>query len=260
MAAVTFNVGGKEFKITRELVYKSSKLTQLVEGDFRDEVIFLDHNYEAFSVILDFLRYDRILLPPTVSAMGVEIVFDSLKIPLSSAQRNVLTESLHTDKFDPQGPPLYNQVVDEDGHTFSLSDTKGGKSDSSSLPAQLAVTVHQKIADLIITTIRPCITSQVRTGAYRTTYILLPTTLQQGSMMSEFPQSNFTEMVYLEPDVERFLRQTEVLERFEDTLKESLKVPMTMAHRDIFFRSENEYGVYGTITAKALVIEFELGK
>jgi hypothetical protein len=50
------------------------------------------------------------------------------------------------------------------------------------------------------------------------------------------------------------------LERLEDILRESLKGPMTMADRDIFFRSENEYGVYGTITLKALVIEFELGK
>jgi hypothetical protein len=260
MATVSFNVGGKEFKIARELVYKSSKLTQLVESDFRNEVIFLDHNYEAFSVMLDFLRYDRILVPPVVRATGVKIIFESLKIPLSSAQWNVLTGPPHTDKFDPEGPPQYNQVVDEDSHTFSLSDTKGGKSDYSSLTAQLAITVHQKIADLIITTIRPCVTSQVRTGAYHTTYILLPSTFQQGSMMSEFPQSNFTELVYLEPDVECFLRQTEVLEQFEDTLKESLKVPMTLTHCDIFFRSENEYGVYGTITAKALVIEFELGK
>jgi hypothetical protein len=65
--------------------------------------------------------------------------------------------------------------------------------------------MHQKIAELIITTICLGITSQVHTGAYRTTLHPPPATLQQGSMMSEFPQCNFTEMIYLEIDVEHFL-------------------------------------------------------
>jgi hypothetical protein len=66
-------------------------------------------------------------------------------------------------------------------------------------------------------------------------------------------------MVYLEADVERFLGQTEVQLHLEYTLKQSLKIPITMARREVFIQSENEFGVYGTATTKALVIEFELG-
>jgi hypothetical protein len=67
-------------------------------------------------------------------------------------------------------------------------------------------------------------------------------------------------MVYLEPDEERFLLQKEVLDQFEYTLKQSLEIPITMGQRELFFRIENEFGVYGTMTSKALVIEFELGQ
>lgn len=263
MTTVKFNVGGKDFVISREFVYKSEKLTALSEYHFSDEAIFLDHNYAAFSVVLDFLRYGKILLPPTVNAQGVEIILDDLKIAIYADERAaLLTPSKHAgeDNF-PDGPPQYKQIVHEDNQRISLADTKKSSiSDTSNLTAQLAVTVQQKITDLIITTIRPRITSQALQGAYRSTYILLPVTAQKAVMMSEFPQSNFTEMVYLEPDEERFLLQKEVLDQFEYTLKQSLEIPITMGQRELFFRIENEFGVYGTMTSKALVIEFELGQ
>ena len=78
--------------------------------------------------------------------------------------------------------------------------------------------------------------------------------------MSEFPTSSFTETVYLEKESEKFLGQPEVMRRFEFALRQSLEVPMTFKRQDLFFRSENEFGVYGTTTIQALVIEFELGR
>jgi len=77
--------------------------------------------------------------------------------------------------------------------------------------------------------------------------------------MSEFPSSTFTELVYLDPDMEKFLRQPPVMGRFQDALRRSLEVPMTFGRKEVFFRSENEFGILGTTTIDAIIIDFELG-
>jgi hypothetical protein len=260
MTTVKFNVGGKEFMIAREHVYKSEKLMALAEYHFSDGAIFLDHNYDAFAIVLDYLRYNKILIPPSVNAKTVQLILEDLCIHVPSSQRAALTINGTAAAKAP--PPQYSQVIHEDKRSISLADTKtrDGMMDTASLASQLANTVHQKITDLIITTIRPRITSQARLGAYRTTYVLLPAMARNGSLMSEFPKSNFTEMVYLEGDVEKFLGQPEVLWKFEVALKDSLEVPITMNTKDVFYRSENEFGVYNTETIQAVVIEFELGR
>ena len=272
MTTVKFNVGGKEFVIAREHVYKSEKLMALAEYHFCDKAIFLDHNYDAFAIVLDYLRYNKILIPPSVNAKTVQLILEDLCIHVPSSQRAALTNGTAAAKAPPPqleyegeaagGPPQYSQVIHEDKRSISLADTKtrDGMMDTASLASQLANTVHQKITDLIITTIRPRITSQARLGAYRTTYVLLPAMARNGSLMSEFPKSNFTEMVYLEGDVEKFLGQPEVLWKFEVALKDSLEVPITMNTKDVFYRSENEFGVYNTETIQAVVIQFELGR
>ena len=257
MSTVTFNIGGKHFTISKACVYKSARLTNLLAFESLD-IHFLDYNYDAFAVVLDFLRHDRILVPPTVNAKTVELILDDLEIELSSKDREALStntcssSSLSETDFPPQYSPTLNQNF--------LGADKTGQPDTSNLVDQLAITVHQKIADLIISTIRPRITSQALQGAYHTTYVLLPSDVKTCVLMSEFPNSTFTEMVYLEKEVEKFLGQAEVLRRFESALKESLEVPMTFRRQEVFLRSENEFGVYGTMTIHALVIEFELGR
>jgi hypothetical protein len=260
-STVTFNVGGQEFAISRTCLYKSVKLTELSVR--APETLFLDYNYDAFAIALDFLRHGRALVPPTVNGTTVELILDDLGVPLTRAQRQGLSKRRTISNFftfnDPlneDGPPEYSPSVVSEKQKSALQNSK--QSDASNLSDQLAITVHQKIADLIISTIHPRIASQALQGAYRTTYVLLPANIKDETMMSEFPNSKFTEIVRLDKDAEKFLGQPEVLRRFESALRQSLDVPMSMMKKDVFFRSENEFGILGTETVEALVIDFEL--
>lgn len=259
MSTVRFNVGGKEYAISTSNVYKSEKLSRLLSTRGNEKnVIFLDHNYEAFSVVLDYLRYHRFLIPPTVCRKAVELIIDDLGIHLNEQDRAILgVESKHESHGGEEAPPQYTSTESID----SLSRTqKAGSTNGDNLVDQLLITVQQKIADLIINTIRPRIALQALQGSYHTTYILLPVDVKDGTMISEFPSSNFMELVYLEKDIERFLAQSEVQRRFEVALKRCLEVPMTLTRKDVFFRSENEFGILQTTTVEAIVIEFELGR
>lgn len=263
MSTVTFNVGGKEFTISKHHVYKSRVLTNLTSR--KNEACFLDYNYDAFAVVLDYIRHGRVLVPPTVNGETVELILDDLDVYISPNDHAKFALAASTNSYleshEDDNPPLYTSNMDE---KRILKDQKNdiptGSSDKANLVDQLTITVHQKIADLIINTIRPRITSQALQGAYHTAYVLLPPDIKDCVLMSEFPNSKFTELVYLEKDVERFLAQPEVLRRFEDALRQNLEAPMTIERKDVFFRSENEFGIYGTTTIQALVIEFELGR
>src|SRR5271167_833172 len=90
MSTVTFNVGGKEFTISKTCVYKSTLLTKLSASN-ESKVIFLDYNYDAFAVALDYLRHKRIFVPPTVDAKHVELILSLLGISLDDDNFEVLT-------------------------------------------------------------------------------------------------------------------------------------------------------------------------
>ena len=258
MSIVKFNVGGKEYAISRDLLHKSPTLTALCSYKEDGGPIFLDHNYEAFAIALDFLRYNRVLVPPSINPKTVEFILDDLGVSLDHRDRESLstaTYQIAPNSFGDEPLPQYTPLpIDK------KSPLTAGSSDTTNPVDQFVITVEQKIADLIMGTIRPRITSQALQGAYKTTYVLLPEHVKSGVLMSEFPQSNFTEMVYLEKDVERFLRQPEVMRRFEGELKKNLEVLMTFERKDVFLRSENDFGIYGTTTIEALVIEFTLGR
>jgi len=257
MATVTFNVGGKVFTISTACVYKSDKLTELVRDD--SGVIFLDYNYDTFAVVLDYLRHDEVLVPPSVSARTVELILDDLQVYLPERHREKLRElqSSPAAELHPEtdlSPPQY----------FPGSDPKhflGNKKTTSSLNGdiveQLESTVHRKIADLIISTIRPRLTSQALQGSYNTTYILLPADAKKSVLLSEFPGTKFTEIIYFDDDMQRFLGQTEVNRRLEAALVECVGVPFKMRRQDVFLRSENEFGICSTNTVEAILIDFK---
>ena len=262
-STVVFNVGGKVFEISMQCVYKSEVLTSVVIDNPR-EVIFLDYNYDAFAVVLDFLRHDRILVPPSVNVSLVELLLDELKVYLTESDKNALQSSISTtptswsplnEDCPPQYFPTRSTPPTNDKHSLETQFPV-----PTNLPDQLTISVHQKIASLIISTIRPRIESQALQGAYHTTYLLVPSTVKPGTLMSEFPSSMFTELVYLDPETEKFLRQAPVMGRFQDALRRSLEVPMTFGRKDVFFRSENEFGILGTMTIDAIIIDFELGR
>lgn len=262
-----FNVGGRVFEIYPLDCEKSVTLRQWA-SEYRhgEKDVFMNHNPDAFGVVIDYLRYGRILVPPSVCAKTVELVFDDLEIELSDSQRmdllgetktrSAVSEARLYDDVPPQYTPIYSEKT---GHPY-METQKTGSSEATNLVDQLTITVHQKITDLIFNTIRPVITSQALQGAFRTTCVLLPSSARHGVMMSEFPQSSYTETIYLDKDLERFLTQPEAERRFEHELRHSLEVPIKFEKKDVFFRSENEFGIAQTTTAQALVIEFELGR
>jgi hypothetical protein len=264
---VRFNVGGREFEIYLADCYKSLRLSTFIsEYRGKDDVVFLNHNPDAFSVVIDYLRYGRILVPPSVCPKTVQLVFDDLDIQLLYSQRIELQDegkispaAIEVSPFD-DVPPQYTPAQSERAVLPQKETQKTGHSDTTNLVDQLTITVHQKITDLILSTIRPRIASQALQGAFRSSCVLLPSSAKHGVIMSEFPQSNYTEMVYLDKDLERFLTQPEVERRFESELRHSLEVPIKFEKKDVFFRSENEFGIAQTTTTQALVIEFELGR
>ncbi|CAG8590328.1 1940_t:CDS:1, partial [Acaulospora colombiana] len=80
---ILFNVGGTKFEINRHLVqtYPKSRLAELVNIGSKDREIFIDHNPLAFSVILDFLRYKRLVVPRNVAREVVELQLQEFGIP-----------------------------------------------------------------------------------------------------------------------------------------------------------------------------------
>jgi hypothetical protein len=258
MATVTFDVGGKVFRIATTSVYKSDKLTELLRDD--PKVIFLNYNYDAFAIVLDYLRHDEVLVPPSVCAKTVEIILDDLQVYLPEGHRQKLRDmqTVPVNEFHIEtdlAPPEYSPTSDS---KHFPGDKKTTSFLNGSIVAQLESTVHQKLADLIIRTIRPCLQSQALQGSYHTTYVLLPGDAANSKLLSEFPGSKITKTVLLDEDMETFLGQTEVYRRFEGALRDNIEVPFEMKRRDVFLRSENEFGIYSTNTVEAILIDFEL--
>ena len=268
MATVNFNVGGKEFTISKNLIYKSHKLDYLDGLRISDEPIFLDYNYDAFSVVLDFLRHDQILVPPSVNAKLVELIIDELGIQLPHSQRQILVKAaVALPKPVPsQNAPPTVETTSELPPQYTPSSTMAAdlKVKDQSKPRkiidQLFDAVEQKIADLIFSTLYPRIASQVQQGAFRTTYVLLPHGARGCEITSKFGAPKFTETVYLEEDQEKFLNQREVIAHFKDSLHEKVGVPVWVTRREVCVRRENEFGILETGSFSVVVIDFELGR
>ena len=61
---VKFDVGGRLFKVGRDLVdkYADSVLATLVSDTWQEdpeETVFIDRNGDTFAYVLDFMRYGR---------------------------------------------------------------------------------------------------------------------------------------------------------------------------------------------------------
>ena len=68
---VQFNVGGKLFEVSRDLIDQNpdSMLAKLISETWEkepDKPIFIDRDGEKFAHVLDYLRYGSIVLPPSI--------------------------------------------------------------------------------------------------------------------------------------------------------------------------------------------------
>ena len=89
---VKLNVGGYKYITTLTTLYSHSApnfLTVMIENDaeeripcLRDELgyIFIDRNGLVFSVILEFFRTGKIIIPPNVTREQIEIEFDFFQL------------------------------------------------------------------------------------------------------------------------------------------------------------------------------------
>jgi 23S rRNA U2552 (ribose-2'-O)-methylase RlmE/FtsJ len=266
MSTVNFNVGGKEFTISEKLIRKSHKLDYLNGLRISDEPIFLDYNFDAFSVVLDFLRHDKMFIPSTVHGKLVELIIDDLGIQISYSQRERLRkaadglqstfnsqEDISKTHSTEESPPQYTPSSSQLQPVDLKEDT-----DSERLTEQLFDAVEQKVADLILRSMYPRIKSQARQGSFRTSYVLLPQEARNGTVTSKFEASKFIEMVYLDEEKEKFLTQPEVMAHFEEALKVKVGLPVKILRRVVYVRRENEFGILETAEFSALVIDFEL--
>ncbi|KAL1922687.1 uncharacterized protein VTP21DRAFT_10226 [Calcarisporiella thermophila] len=91
---VTFNVGGHTFEISLALVLSrqpNSQLAKLARECLHSnslKPIFLDHNSSAFAVVLDYIRYGRVFIPPDVSRQVVELILNDMNIEYTEEDIN----------------------------------------------------------------------------------------------------------------------------------------------------------------------------
>jgi hypothetical protein len=102
-----FNVGGTKFEISEDLVnkYPDSELSSLLSSaPFPKNEIFLDHNPLAFSVILDYLRYGKLLVPGNVAKEVIELQLREFRIPYD----NIVEDDNEEDNL-----PSYGSIIGE---------------------------------------------------------------------------------------------------------------------------------------------------
>ena len=90
---VTFDVGGKMYKVSRSLLgqHPETVLAKLVDDKWLDDpskAVFIDRNGIVFEYVLDYLRYGSVELPPNIMMStvtreldyyGIDIVEDTIK-------------------------------------------------------------------------------------------------------------------------------------------------------------------------------------
>jgi hypothetical protein len=88
-STAVFNVGGRKFEVSATLLqrFPESTLFQMVQrGHAQGESseYFVDHNPDAFQVVLDIYRYGKLMIPPNVSADVVQLQLREFNISLDA--------------------------------------------------------------------------------------------------------------------------------------------------------------------------------
>ncbi|CAG8449077.1 16593_t:CDS:2 [Acaulospora morrowiae] len=251
---VLFNVGGTRFEIQRNLVqaYPKSRLAELANSASKDNVIFIDHNPLAFSVILDFLRYKRIVVPRNVAREVVELQLQEFEIPYGN-----LSEEVNVNVNDDELP--------------SYEATMSG----SSLKNTVLAVSTRRMDTLITDVILPFLKRHAKRAHRQVTFYLTPNVLTPKNITSDLEHiSEPHEWIYLPsssdslgsknveansevedlPDL-RFLLQEGSLKRLEDFIVKRSGVKRAETRKlEVSFRTENEFGLLFTKTMEILEI------
>jgi hypothetical protein len=156
----------------------------------------------VFAVIVNFLRYDELHIPPTVSPATVQRAFSSLGIDgpdvpvgptlVAQSPRDLLS-SLSTEEPIPSyeesvrsTPQGINNTPDRAYSSKSpgAPNAQGMRahgfmnhaiaSSQGVLPAQIASVREQRIQTLLDTYVQPLLNEQALSGLYKTTFVLVP--------------------------------------------------------------------------------------
>ncbi|CAG8474539.1 7058_t:CDS:2 [Ambispora gerdemannii] len=291
-----FNVGGTRFEINIDLIkqYPNSRLAQIISqqtssiyasndlnivGIYNDPSfpsllppkpeIFLDHNPLAFGVILDYLRYKRLMVPRNVAREVVELQLQEFGIPYESLSEEGVTYSTNGRNGDDL--PSYESVVSvisppvKDEKTHSLKDT-------------VEIVARKRLDAMIQDIILPCLRHHAKRGHQQVAFYLtphdvtpqtiasnltylsglhewihLPNSSSHSSSsyrsLSSFGSSSSSSLIQDEdtlPDL-RFLLQKDTLERFENLVKQRSGVKKVDAKEvEVSVRTENEFGLIFT--------------
>ena len=100
---VKFNVGGRLFEVSRELIdkYPDTVLGTLVADTWKEdpeETVFIDRNGDTFAHVLDFMRYGSIDLPVTIakSMFDRELGFYGINFQEGAINEESLTQVSNT--------------------------------------------------------------------------------------------------------------------------------------------------------------------
>ncbi|CAG8466735.1 34_t:CDS:2 [Acaulospora colombiana] len=256
---VLFNVGGTKFEINRYLVqaYPKSRLAELINSGSGGIEIFIDHNPLAFSVILDFLRYKRLVVPRNVAREVVELQLQEFGIPYDNLTEGV-RESDELPSYEATVNKFPGPYRDEKRvHNSLLKDTV------------LEVSIR-KMDTLVTDVILPFLKRHAKRAHREVTFYLTPNIVTPQNITSELEhQSDPHEWIYLPsseeslkfkssvdvdsesddlPDI-KFLLQRDTLERLEDFIVTKSSVKRVEARKlEVNFRTENEFGLLFTKT------------
>ena len=96
---VQFDVGGKLFKVSRDLIdqHPETMLAKLISETWEkepDKPVFIDRDGDLFSHVLNYLRYGSIMLPPSIPQpmFDRELDYYSITAPKSSMSQMTLAE------------------------------------------------------------------------------------------------------------------------------------------------------------------------
>ncbi|KAI9784266.1 MAG: hypothetical protein M1839_002326 [Geoglossum umbratile] len=194
---VYLDVSGKRFSLPRSMVYKYpySGLADICCFTSPTRPGFVDMDADVFAVIANFLRYDELHIPSTVSPAVVQRAFSSLGIdgpnvpvgsafagsgskgpfsslsedPIPSYEESVRSAPKESDYT--QGRSYPSKSSSTSAHIFA---NQAAASSQGILPTQIASVREQRIQTLLDTYIQPLLDEQGLSGLYKTTFILVP--------------------------------------------------------------------------------------
>ncbi|CAG8578759.1 141_t:CDS:2 [Dentiscutata heterogama] len=245
---VVFNVGGTKFQIQRSLVqsYPNSYLAALANSSEGQE-IFVEHNPLAFSVILDFLRYKRLMVPKNVAQEVVELQLREFGIPYDNL----------TEVIDDEELPSYAATIG-----------------NSSLRDTVLQASTRRMDTLISDVILPYLKRHAKRGHRHVIFYLTPNSVTQKNLTSELDNINDPhEWIHLPsrneatekedqsdlPDLQ-FLLQKDQLKRLGELItKRSGVKNVEVSEAVVSCRTENEFGLlfsklFDIIEIKAIIM------